>query len=72
MQFAWGLNDLKLLMLTVTIAALAGGLVSYLFVELGGEDPAEGVGSPWAQVVPGMLAVSAIPAFRALVAGMIG
>jgi hypothetical protein len=72
LQLVWGLNDLKLLIVTVSVAAVAGGLVSYIFVELGTEDPAEGAGSPWAQVVPGMLAVSAIPAVRALVAGMIG
>lgn len=66
---AWSPGERTVTLITVAVAAAAGGLVTTLVVRPGVE---QGADSFLTQVVPGMLAVSAIPAVASLVLGLVG
>ena len=67
-QLLWSLDARAVTMLTVVVAIAAGGLITRLVSRPGEPDS----GSFLAQLVPGMLAVSAIPAVATLVLGLVG
>lgn len=71
-QWVWSLDRRTATLLTVAMAALVGGLVTALVVRTGPAADSEGGDSFLAHLVPGMLAVSAIPAVATLVLGLIG